>query len=68
MMEQMIQMGYGINIVKKALLAVKNDSVPAAVDMIENLIAEEKKKKKEKKNSWSCPVCTFLNKAEMDTC
>ena len=33
-MEQMIQMGYGINIVKKALLAVKNDSVPAAVDMI----------------------------------
>ena len=67
-MEQMLQMGYGINLIKKALLAVKNESVPAAVDMIENLIAEEKKKKTAKKTSWSCNVCTYLNKADVDTC
>lgn len=62
-------MGYGINIVKKALLAVKNESVPAAIDMIEQIMAEEKKKKAEvKSNPWSCPACTYFNKGEVDTC
>ena len=68
MIEQMIQMGYGLNLVKKALIAVKNESVPAAVDIIENIIAEEKKKKAKSRTAWGCPVCTFLNKADIDTC
>lgn len=65
----MVNMGYGVNIVKKALLAVKNESVPAAIDMIDQIMAEEKKKKSEVKSTpWSCPACTFFNKAEVDTC
>jgi hypothetical protein len=34
MMNQMIQMGYGVSVVKKALISVKNDSVPAALDAL----------------------------------
>lgn len=45
MVEQMMQMGYGINISKKALVAVKNESIPAAIDMIDQITSEEKKKK-----------------------
>jgi uncharacterized UBP type Zn finger protein len=37
MIEQMQQMGYGVNIIKKALMAVKNESVPAAIDMIDQI-------------------------------
>jgi hypothetical protein len=37
MIEQMQQMGYGVNIIKKALIAVKNESVPAAIDMIDQI-------------------------------
>jgi hypothetical protein len=40
MIEQMQQMGYGINIIKKALMAVKNSSVPEAIDMIDQLTTE----------------------------
>ena len=68
MVEQMGQMGYGTNLIKKALLAVKNQSVPSALDMIEKMVAEEKKKKTEKRSTWNCPVCTFLNRADLDTC
>lgn len=69
MVEQMVNMGYGLSLVKKALLAVKNESVPSALDMIEQILTEEKKKKAEiKRKSWSCPVCTFFNKPENDTC
>ena len=45
MVNQMIAMGYGVNIAKKALLAVKNESVPAALDVMEQIMTEEKKKK-----------------------
>ena len=64
----MVQMGYGLSIVKKALIAVKNDSVPAALDALEQIKEEEKKKKVAKRSSWGCPVCTFMNRAEIDTC
>ena len=37
MIEQMVQMGYGLTVVKKALIAVKNDSVPAALDALEQI-------------------------------
>jgi hypothetical protein len=30
----MQQMGYGIGLIKKALVTVKNESVPAALDVI----------------------------------
>lgn len=33
----MIQMGYNLSIIKKALIAVKNESVPTAIDMIEQI-------------------------------
>ena len=68
MIEQMVQMGYGLSLVKKALIAVKNDSVPAALDMVEQIAAEDKKKKVEKRSNWNCQVCTFLNRSEVDTC
>ena len=38
MIEQMIAMGYGTNLIKKALVAVKNESVPAALDMIDQIM------------------------------
>ena len=34
----MIAMGYGTNLIKKALVAVKNESVPAALDMIDQIM------------------------------
>lgn len=69
MIDQMQQMGYGITMIKKALIAVKNESVPAAIDMIDQLTAEEKKKNKvEQRFEWSCNTCTFINKPESDTC
>lgn len=37
MIDQMVQMGYGLSIIKKALIAVKNESVPTAIDMIEQI-------------------------------
>ena len=64
----MVQMGYGLSVVKKALIAVKNDSVPAALDALEQIVTEEKKKKTEKRSSWNCSVCTFLNRPDIDTC
>jgi rubrerythrin len=70
MIEQMVSMGYGLTVVKKALLAVKNESIPAAIDMIDQILTEEKKKKKVEiiRKAWSCPVCTFFNKSENETC
>jgi hypothetical protein len=44
MVEQLMAMGYGLNIVKKALIKVKNESVPIALDEIEKITAEEKAK------------------------
>ena len=61
-------MGYGLTVVKKALIAVKNDSVPAALDALEQIKQEEKKKKVAKRSNWNCPVCTFLNRSDIDTC
>lgn len=55
-------MGYGIGMIKKALIAVKNESIPAALDVMDQLMTEEKKKIKEKKTNWSCTACTYLNK------
>jgi hypothetical protein len=49
MIDQMLQMGYGIHIIKKALVAAKNESVPAAIDMIDQIMSEEKKKKPEQR-------------------
>jgi len=40
MIEHMQQMGYGIGLIKKALIKVKNESIPAALDVIEGLMAE----------------------------
>ena len=68
MIEQMVQMGYGLSVVKKALIAVKNDSVPAALDVLEQIKEEDKKKKKAKRSNWNCAVCTFLNRSDIDTC
>lgn len=68
MIEQMVQMGYGLSVVKKALIAVKNDSVPAALDVLEQIKEEDKKKKKAKRSNWNCSVCTFLNRSDIDTC
>ena len=62
MIEQMQQMGYGIGMIKKALIAVKNESIPAALDVMDQLMTEEKKKIKEKKTNWSCTTCTYFNK------
>lgn len=45
MVDQMVIMGYALSIVKKALIAVKNESVAAAIDMIDQITTEEKKKK-----------------------
>lgn len=45
MIDQMVVMGYALSLVKKALIAVKNESVAAAIDMIDQIITEEKKKK-----------------------
>ena len=64
----MQQMGYGIGLIKKALITVKNESIPAALDIMEQLMAEEKTKTKEKKSAWNCPACTFFNKSSNDTC
>jgi hypothetical protein len=36
----MQQMGYGIGLIKKALITVKNESIPAALDIMEQLVAE----------------------------
>jgi uncharacterized UBP type Zn finger protein len=44
MVDQLISMGYGLNIVKKALIKVKNESIPVALDEIEKITAEEKAK------------------------
>lgn len=44
MVDALISMGYGLNIVKKALIKVKNESVPVALDEIEKITAEEKAK------------------------
>ena len=55
-------MGYGIGMIKKALIAVKNESIPAALDVMDQLMTEEKKKIKEKKTNWSCTTCTYFNK------
>lgn len=40
MIEQMQQMGYGLGLIKKALIAVKNESIPAALDVMDQLMAE----------------------------
>lgn len=45
LIDQMVVMGYALSLVKKALIAVKNESVAAAIDMIDQIITEEKKKK-----------------------
>jgi hypothetical protein len=45
MIDQMVAMGYALSLVKKALIVVKNESVAAAIDMIDQIMAEEKKKK-----------------------
>jgi hypothetical protein len=34
MVEHMLSMGYGISMIKKALVSVKNESIPAAIDAI----------------------------------
>jgi hypothetical protein len=40
MFEQLLTMGYTVNIAKQALINVKNESVPAAVDEIFKLKEE----------------------------
>ena len=45
MIDQMVAMGYALSLVKKALIVVKNESVAAAIDMIDQIMTEEKKKK-----------------------
>lgn len=69
MIDQMVAMGYALSIVKKALIAVKNESVAAAIDMIDQITTEEKKKKVVAvAREWTCPACTFYNKADADCC
>jgi uncharacterized UBP type Zn finger protein len=69
MIDQMVAMGYALSIVKKALIAVKNESVAAAIDMIDQIMTEEKKKKQViAAREWSCPACTYYNKADNESC
>jgi len=39
MVETLLTMGYKLSIVKQALINVKNESVPVALDEIEKLVA-----------------------------
>jgi hypothetical protein len=31
-------------------------------------MTEEKKNKIEKRGNWNCPMCTFVNRSEIDIC
>lgn len=69
------QMGFPIELAKKALRKCKNDSIDAAIDLIS--VMQEKINKKKATNplvetisllkpQWNCNACTFLNEDSAD--
>ena len=42
MLNQLIMMGFGLEFAKKALIKVKNESVPAALDAIDEMQSKDK--------------------------
>ena len=67
-------MGFGLETAKKGLIKVKNESVSAAIDAIEEITKLEKDKepklpvKKMKIISWQCPTCTYINAEGKEIC
>ena len=68
-------MGFPVELSKKGLIKVKNESVPAAVDAIMELQEAQPKPKPAAKNlqivAYHCSVCTYLNpdgKAYCEVC
>lgn len=75
-LEQLIGMGFPSALCLKALLMTENESVQAAIDMIEELKAEEEKTNKKAKEEnklkikaeWQCRFCTLRNFAPHEVC
>ena len=76
MLEQLISMGFPMNLSKKALIQTENESIQVVIDMIEQLkIEEEQKSKKAKEDNklkikaeWFCSFCTLKNVSPNETC
>ena len=68
-LEQLVLMGFPQELCKKALIAVKNESIQAVLDCIDQIKQEEDEKRKTKltikklrlKEGWTCSTCTFYN-------
>ena len=77
MVEALYNMGFSIELAKKALAASQNAGIAAALDKILVIQEEEKNKaataKKTTtvtriKSEWACEACTFINKPENKLC
>lgn len=78
MLNQLIMMGFALEFAKKALIKVKNESVAAALDAIEDIQTKAKEviiaketavsAKKQKILSWICQLCTYINPEGKATC
>ena len=49
MLEQLVSMGFPMNLSRKALIQTENESIQVVIDMIEQLKIEEEKKSKKAK-------------------
>ncbi len=77
MLQQLTAMGFALELSKKGLIKVKNQSAEAAIDIIMTLQEEENKKNPKSASkpktqikvvSYSCEVCTFVNPDGASVC
>lgn len=56
MLEQLVNMGFPMNLSKKALIQTENESIQVVIDMIEQLKVEEEKKNKKAKEEKNVKI------------
>ena len=69
LLDQIVAMGFPIELAKKALIAVNNEGLEQAMDALLELQKKELPRAEEKKQepvdlvimSWACPKCTLIN-------
>ena len=75
LLDQIVAMGFPLEMAKKALIAVNNESLEHAMDALLELQKKEPPRTEEKKvetecviMSWACPKCTLINVEGKKTC
>lgn len=65
----LVQMGFDINVAKKALIECKNSSLEAAMDLIlSNTLKVQPVTIPTPKKEWTCQACTLVNAENVAIC